>query len=166
MTGNSFHQLFLLGANQLAASIPEGYGPTQVEAGFTEEEWNLLQSPTMWSKAEQMKVASVIQNACSICCRVAGLPAIPLPGAFVAATICKLIPAHNRILAAVNAPENFDVRSAAGLDSAAVQELTPTWQMIALVTYFSSAEFGALESFALDAASQALVDAQNELGAE
>ena len=90
MIGNTFHQLFLLGANQLAVA-PMVYGPEQQAAGFTIEEWDILTAQQCWTKAEQMKVSSILSSAVSITLRTAGLPPAPLPGAYVAAVICKLV---------------------------------------------------------------------------
>lgn len=147
--GNSYQQLFLLGANQLAVA-PIDYGPDQQAAGFTQEEWLLLTTEECWTKSEQMKIPSIVANCVSITLRTAGLPPVPLPGAYVAAVICKLIAPCNRLVAAASSPESFDVMSAAGITGEPVQVITTKEQMYALVVYFSSAEFGALESFPLD----------------
>lgn len=154
---NTFHSLFLLGANTLASVVKTPYGPVQQEAGFTSDEWDLLTSVECWSKPEQMKMPSILSSAVSITLRTAGLPPVPLPGAFVAAVICKLVAPCNRLVAAASAPESFDVLSAVGLRSESVKVITSREQMYALVTYFSSAEFGALESFAIDDAIAAQV---------
>lgn len=156
MLGNTFQQLFLLGANQLVAS-GTGYGPDQQAAGFTQEEWEILTQVECWTKAQQMKIASIISAAVSITLRVAGLPPVPLPGAFVAATICKLVAPCNRLVAAASSPESFDALSASGITGEPVEIITTKQQMYSLVTYFSSAEFGALENVALEAAVQELV---------
>lgn len=157
MIGNTYQQLFLLGANKLASGVDNAYGPDQQEAGFTKEEWDTLTQPAAWSQAQRMRVPSILASAVSITLRIAGLPPQPLPGAFVAATICKLVAPVNRIVAAASAPESFDVVSAAGLTGESCDVITSKQQMYALVTYFSSAEFGALESFKLDAITEAAV---------
>lgn len=151
MIGNTFQQLFLLGANELSvAGI--AYGPVQQAAGFTEDEWLLLTQDTCWTKAQQMKMPSLIANCVSITLRTAGLPPAPLPGAYVAAVICKLIAPCNRLVAAASSPESFDVMSASGIAGEPMEVITTKSQMYALVTYFSSAEFGALEGFGIDEA--------------
>ena len=147
--GNTFQQLFLLGANELASS-PVEYGTEQQNAGFTRDEWELLTAAECWSKAEQMKIPSILANAVSITLRTAGLPPAPLPGAYVAAVICKLVAPCNRMVAAASAPESFDAMSASGLTAEPREVITTRSQMYSLVAYFSSAEFGALESFGLD----------------
>lgn len=156
MIGNSYQQLFLLGANALAVA-PIDYGPEQQAAGFTKEEWDLLTSTTCWSKPEQMKIPSIISSAISITLRTAGLPPVPLPGAYVAAVICKLVAPCNRLIAAASSPESFDIMSAVGVTGESLKVMTTKEQMYALVVYFSSAQFGALESFALDSILEAQV---------
>lgn len=157
---NTYQNLFLLGANVLASVARSAYGPVQQAAGFTSDEWNLLTSPDCWTKAEQMKIGSILANAVSITLRTAGLPPVPLPGAFVAAVICKLCAPCNRLVAAASAPESFDVMSAVGITSDSLKIITSKEQMYALVVYFSSAEYGALEQFNVDevAAAQVILD--------
>lgn len=154
---NTYQSLFLLGANVLASVARADYGPVQQAAGFTKDEWDLLTSEECWTKPEQLQMPSILSSAVSITLRTAGLPPVPLPGAFVAATICKLVAPCNRLVAAASAPESFDVLSAVGLRSESVKIITSREQMYALVTYFSSAEYGALESFAIDDAIAAQV---------
>ncbi len=150
MIGNTFQKLFLLGANKLAVAGKE-FGTEQQAAGFNKQEWDLLCSDECWSQAEQMKMGSILSMAVSITLRTAGLPPTPLPGAYVAAVICKLVAPCNRMVAASSAPESFDAMSASGLTEEPQDVITTQQQMYALVIYFSSAEYGALESFALDA---------------
>lgn len=159
---NTFMQLFMLGANELATFTAD-YGPEQQAAGFTLEEWDLVTQDECWTKSQQLKVSGVISAAVSIALRTAGLPPTPLPGAYVAATICKLIAPCNRLIAAASAPESFDVLSATGLLEESRIVITSKEQMFALVIYFSAHEFGALESFAVDTiAEQQALAMQNE----
>lgn len=159
---NTYQNLFLLGANELATYTQE-YGAEQQAAGFTKDEWDLLTDETCWTKSQQMKVSSILASAVSITLRTAGLPPVPLPGAFVAAVICKLVEPCNRLVAAASAPESFDVMSAVGLSTETKTIITTKEQMYSLVIYFSSAQFGALESFAVDtlAEQQVLADQSN-----
>lgn len=161
---NSFQNLFLLGANVLASIARSAYGPVQNAAGFSKDEWDLLTSESCWTRAEQRKMPSIISSAVSITLQTAGLPATSLPGAFVAATICKLCAPCNRMVAAASAPESFDVISASGIMSESVIKITSKEQMLALVVYFSSAQFGALEQFSVDevTAAQVIADQAKE----
>ena len=147
--GNSFQQLFLLGANQLA-HLPVEYGPVHQTAGFKQQDWEILTQEEMWSKKQRMQIAAILAEAVSISMIEAGLTPTPLPGCNVAAIICKLVKPCNRMVAAEVAPMSYDAMSATGITAAPQEIMTETWQMKALVTYFSSAEFGALESFAID----------------
>lgn len=159
MIGNTFQQLFLLGANQLVAAGTE-FAAEHQAAGFTQEEWDVLTSPICWTQPEQMKIQSIISNAISITLRTAGLPASPLPAPYLAATICKYVAPCNRLVAAASCPESFDAMSASGITSEPVEIITSKSQMLALVVYFSSAEFGALENVALTAAQNELMELQ------
>lgn len=149
MIGNTYQQLFLMGANQLAA-MPVEYGEEQQAAGFTSEEWKTLTTDRCWTSEQRRQLPTMLSAAVSITLRTAGLPPAPLPGAYVAAVICKLIAPCNRIVAASEAPQSFDVMAAAGISSESVVKDTTREQMFALVTYFSSAEYAALESFPID----------------
>lgn len=156
MIGNSFQQLFLLGANQLVAAGTD-YNEEHQAAGFTSEEWEVLNTKACWTKTEQQKIPSIIASAVSITLRIAGLPPVPLPGAFVAATICKYVAPCNRLVAAASAPESFDAMSASGIVGEPLEIITTKNQMYALVVYFSSAEYGALENVAMGSAVDELV---------
>lgn len=159
---NTFQSLFLLGAN-LLVSISKEYGPEQQAAGFTQEDWDTLTQEECWTKAQQMKLPSIISSAVSITLRIAGLPAIPLPGAFVAATICKYVAPCNRLVAAASAPESYDALSSSGINQEPLEIITTKQQMYSLVIYFSSAEFGALENAKIDAAvEQAVLEQQTQ----
>lgn len=162
MIGNSFHQLFLLGSNMLAVA-GKVFGEVQQAAGFNKEEWDLLCLESCWTPAERMKMPSILANAISITLRTAGLPPVPLPGAYVAAVICKLVAPCNRLVAAAVAPESFDAMSAAGLTQEPVKIITTKEQMYSLVTYFSSAAYGALESFRLDEITEEAVLASQQV---
>lgn len=163
MIGNSFHQLFTLGAN-LLATMPIQFGSEQQAAGFTKDEWDLLTQKKCWNNEEVQKLPTLINSLVSITLRIGGLPSTPLPGAYVAASICSIIAPCNRFLAASAAPESYDAMSASGIQTTSEIITTSREQMYALVTYFTSAEFGALSSFRLndeieDAVIQAQIDA-------
>lgn len=149
MIGNTFHQLFLLGADELAAA-PIEYGEMHQTAGFTKDDWDLLSQKECWTPAQVMNLPTLINTLVSITLKIGGLPAVPLPGAFVAASICKNIAPCNRLLAAASAPESFDAMSASGILGASVKTITSKEQMYALVIYMSSADYGALSSFRLN----------------
>ena len=83
---------------------------------------------------------SVLSEAVNITMTLAGLPAEPLPGQYVAAVIATLVAPCNRLVAAQRAPETYDAVSASGLvESAEVLPMPPT-QMVALVMAYSSGQ--------------------------
>lgn len=143
---NTFKQLFQMGANKLATA-PQEFGAVQKAAGFTQDEWELLTTDEGWTQAERMKLKTLISNAVSITLTTAGLPAVPLPGAYVAAVICHLVAPCNRLVAAAAAPESFDALSAVGIHTVSTKVITTQEQMYALVLYFSSDDYEALSSF-------------------
>lgn len=149
MIALTYSQLFLRGANELA-SAPREYGPMQQQAGFNSEEWNLLVQDECWSRAQQRKMASIVSNAVSITLNIAGLPAVPLTGAYVASIICKLVAPCNRIVAASCAPESFDAMSATGIVCQSEVKPTTREQMVALVCYFTAMGTEALGHFPVD----------------
>lgn len=149
MLGYGYDEMFLIGCDEMACT-PREYSPVHQAAGFTQEEWNLLVSADAWTSAERAKVPSLLNSAVSICLRVAGLPPAPLPGAYVAAVIAKLVSPCNRLVAAFNAPESFDLMAAAGITSTSVVQPTKREQMIALVGVFSSGDFASLRNFKVD----------------
>lgn len=155
----TFPSMFLLGAAKLIAAGKE-YGPVQQEAGFGQAEWELLTADRCWSRSERQKIGQLLSNAVSINLNVAGLPPTPLPGAYVAATICKLVHPCNRLVAAMNAPESFDAMSASGLNGEPVEVITTQKQMLSLVLEFSADEWKAIERFPVDKVLAALVEAE------
>ena len=46
---------------------------------------------------------------------IAGMPAIPLPGQYVAALIAEVVSPVNRLLACTKVPETFDAEAASGI---------------------------------------------------
>lgn len=153
MIAKTYQQLFLNGANELA-STDKAYGPVQQAAGFTREQWELLTDLTNWTLAQQRQIAGLLSEAVSICMRLAGLPPTPLPGAFVAAVIVKLVAPCNRLIGAVSAPASFDCMSALGLMQNVEIVTTTKEQMMALVVYFSAHDTDALTSVKVDAAAE------------
>lgn len=156
---SKFNDLYMLGANELAAYSSE-YGPQQIAAGFKMEDWNILVQEECWTKTEQQKIPAILANACSITLTVAGLAPVPLPAPYVAATICKLCAECNRLVAAQSAPRAFDSRSALGFDGVSEERPCTPAQMMALVEYFSSGEFAALAAFPVSDVIAAAVAAQ------
>lgn len=144
-----YQQLFLNGANNLA-SFTQEYTEQVQAAGFSQEEWDLLTEKKCWTPQQRQQISGVIAAAVSITLTIAGLPATRMPGAFVAAIICKLVEPCNRPVAAMHAPASFDALSAVGLTREVEIIQTPPEQMMALVLHFSSREFQKLINVTVD----------------
>lgn len=147
--GYGFCETFLVGADELAC-MPAEYGVQQQAAGFTQEQWNLLTSKDLWTAAERDRIPSLLVTALSISLRVAGLPPSPVPGAYVAAVIAKLVAPCNRQVACHSAPESFDLMAAAGVTGTSQVVPTKREQLLGLVAVFSSGDFRSLAQFKID----------------
>ena len=129
-------RMFEGGALTLVSDQME-YTKRHAEAGFSKPEWDLLTQKEYWNADQARQVSSILAEATSISLRLAGIPAVPLPGQYVAALICKLVAPANRLTAALRAPRTFEAENAAGVSGpVAVKETTPE-QMMSLVMYFS-----------------------------
>lgn len=136
MIAKTYCELFATGCNELA-STPKVYGSLHKNAGFNQDEWELLTQEECWTRNDARKMAAIISNAVSITLNIASLPAVALPGAYVAMVIRKLVAPCNRIIAAHNAPESYDAQSAVGIISQSEVVTTTKEQMIALVLLFT-----------------------------
>ena len=132
-------RMFEAGALTLVSDQME-YTKRHAEAGFSKPEWDLLTQKEYWNAEQARGVSAILAEAASISLRLAGIPAVPLPGQYVAALICKLVAPANRLTAAIRAPRTFEAENAAGVTGpVAVKETTPE-QMMSLVLYFSSTQ--------------------------
>ena len=68
---------------------------------------------------------------------IAGLPAIPMPGQYVAAIIAEIVAPVNRLVACTKAPDTFDADAASGiLGTHEVKDMS-VQQLMALVIAYS-----------------------------
>lgn len=139
MIAKTYGQLFVAGCNELA-SAPKEYGSIHKNAGFNQDEWELLTQPECWSRQNYRQMASIIGNAVSLTLNIASLPAVALPAQYVAMVIVKLVAPCNRICAGHCAPESYDAMSAVGIVSQSEVVTTTREQMVALILYFSGVE--------------------------
>ena len=128
--------IFARGARTLVVAGRE-YGPIQSGAGFSKVNWDTLVQKEPWHPHQARGCTTLITEAVSISLTIAGLPATPLPGHFVAATIATLVSPANRVMAALKAPRTFDAQSASGLTGPVEILDTPPEQMISLVLALS-----------------------------
>lgn len=130
-------RMFEAGALTLVSDQME-YTTRHAEAGFSKPDWDMLTQKEYWNAEQARAVSSVLAEACSISLRLAGIPAVPLPGQYVAAMICKLVAPANRITAAIRAPRTFEAENAAGISGSVAVKETSREQMMSLVLYFSN----------------------------
>lgn len=133
-------RMFQIGVDELTSDTLE-YTPRIQNAGIGKAEWSLLTQKEIWSPSQMRSVNSILAEALGIVLTMSGLPAVPLPGNYVAALICKLVAPCNRLQAAIRAPRSFDAVTASGLTGPIQIHDTSRETMIALVTAYSSGQF-------------------------
>lgn len=130
------HKAFQVGAQKLAANQCE-FTTLHKTHGIEEHQWKLLTSKEYWSPDETRQMRSIIASVCEISMTIAGMPAIPLPGQYVAALIAEVVSPVNRLLACTKVPDTFDALAASGLMSTFEVKPMTYEQMSALVLAYS-----------------------------
>jgi hypothetical protein len=133
-------QLFRQGAAHLVTATM-AYTEVHQLHGLSAEDWDLVTKKEPWNIEERKRVKSVIAECVTISLTIAGLPAMALPGQYVAAVIACIVSPANLLVAAVRAPDAFDGVKASGIEGDFKIEPMPAEQMISLVTAYASAEF-------------------------
>lgn len=109
------HKAFRVGAQQLAANQCR-YTSLHKTHGIEEHHWDLLTQSEYWSPDQARAMRSILASVCEASMTIAGMPAVPLPGQYVAAVIAEIVAPVNRLLACVKAPDTFDAYMASGLE--------------------------------------------------
>lgn len=130
------HQAFKMGAMQLAANQCE-YSNLHKGHGIDQYDWDILTQSEYWSPEQARNMRSVIANVVEVSMTIAGMPAIPLPGHYVAALIATVVAPCNRMVACVKAPDTFDGAIAAGIESTHQVKEMSVQQLMALVLAYS-----------------------------
>lgn len=132
----SLMEMMAVGAATLAR---EGfaYSKRYKDIGFSEAEWKLLTQETPWTRAERVRVKSLLMEAVNASLTLAGIPAGPLPAEYVAAIIAKVVHPSNRLAAANRAPEAYEASRASGLKEPVKIEMVPRETMVSLVTLYT-----------------------------
>lgn len=128
------HQAFRHGAEVLVSS---DYGDIQKQYGIRESDWNLLCKDQLWSTDDALKVRGILAQVVEVAMTISGMPAVPLPGQYVAAVIAICVAPCNRMVACTKVPETFDAYHASGLMEAFEVKPVPREQMMALVMAYS-----------------------------
>lgn len=130
------HKAFQIGAMVLAEADGK-YTELHKKHGVVEEDWKVLTSSEYWTPDQARQVRSILASVCEVAMSIAGMPAIPLPGQYVAAVIAHVVKPANRMLAAIRAPETFDAEAASGMLGTHIVKPMPQQQMISLVMAYS-----------------------------
>jgi hypothetical protein len=109
--------------------------------GLSAEDWSLVTQSEPWNIEDRKRVKSVIAECVTISLTIAGLPAMALPGQYVAAVIACIVAPANILVAATRAPDAFDGVAASGLQGDFKIEKMTAEQMISLCLAYASAEF-------------------------
>jgi len=129
------HMIFRRGAEELARG--QSYGSVHRSHGLLEADWDLLTQDEHWTPEQARRCRSVLASVCEVALTIAGMPAVPLPGQYVAAVIAIVVGPANRLVACMKVPETFDAVAASGLHTEfEIRPMKPE-QMIALVLAYS-----------------------------
>lgn len=125
------HQSFKLGAKKLAIA-ERAYSEIHKAHGIEESHWLVLTQKEPWTPDQMRAIRSILANVVEVSMTIAGIPAIPLPGQYVAAVIAEIVHPSNWMVAATKAPETFDASDASGLMGTSEVKEMSTQQMMAL----------------------------------
>ena len=133
--GRSHFDMYCGGAAVLAGALD--YGEIHRRHGLSQPEWDLLTMQEVWSVDDRRKIRSILSEVVQISFQIAGLPAQPIPGQYIAAIIAMCVAPCNRMVAATRAPDSYDAAAASGLEGDSEIVSMTVEQMIALVHAFS-----------------------------
>ena len=106
--------------------------------GIDQAEWELLTNKEYWTVDQAREIRSILANVIEVAMTIAGMPAIPLPGQYVAAVIAEVVSPCNRMIAVMKSPDTFDAADASGLlGTTEIKDMTKQ-QLMALVVYYSA----------------------------
>lgn len=129
---------FKIGAQRIAKD-QKRYADLHKSHGIEESHWNLITSREYWTPDESRAVRSILANVVEVSMTIAGLPAIQLPGQYVAAVIAEVVSPCNWAVAALKAPDTFDAFDASGLAGPTEQKPMEWPQMFSLVLAYGGA---------------------------
>ena len=130
------HRAFQLGAERLAAGNCK-YTELHKGHGIDEFSWKQLTQDEYWSPDQVRQMRNIIANAVEVSMTIAGMPAVPLPGQYVAAFIAKVVAPCNQLMACSKVPETFDAFVASGLMQTSEVKKMDFEQMVGLVMAYS-----------------------------
>lgn len=138
LTGHKMdiHKAFRMGAEQLAQAHCK-YTNLHKGHGIDPYHWEILTQQEYWSPEQARDMRSIIANVLEVSMTIAGMPAVPMPGQYLAALISEVVAPANRLLACTKAPDTFDAIAAAGLMETHVVKPMKVEQLMGLVLVYS-----------------------------
>lgn len=130
------HSAFKIGARRIAKD-EKRYTDLHKAHGIEEAHWRLLTQTEYWTPDQSRAVRSVLANVIEVSMTIAGMPAVPLPGQYVAALIAEVVSPCNYMIAAVKAPDTFDATDASGLLGGMEVRTMEYQQLMALVLAYA-----------------------------
>ena len=130
------HSAFKIGARRIAKD-EKRYTDLHKAHGIEQAHWELLTQREYWTPDQSRAVRSVLANVIEVSMTIAGMPAVPLPGQYVAALIAEVVAPCNYMIAAVKAPDTFDATDASGLLGGTEIKAMEYQQLMALVLAYA-----------------------------
>lgn len=130
------HRAFQQGAQAIASNEAK-YTTLHKGHGIEEHHWELLTQNEYWSPDQARQIRAILASIVEVAMTIAGMPAIPMPGQYVAAVISEVVAPCNRLLACTKAPETFDAMDASGILGTHEIKTMSTQQLMALVIAYS-----------------------------
>lgn len=130
------HKAFKHGAKLLAQENCK-YTDLHKGHGIEEAHWELLTQKEYWSPDQARQIRTILANGVEASMTIAGMPAIPLPGHYVAAFISEVVAPANRFLACCKAPDTFDADIASGIMGTHEIKDMSVQQLMSLVIAYS-----------------------------
>ncbi len=131
------HNAFRIGSEILAENNCR-YTTFHKGHGIEESQWQLLTQTEFWTPDQARQIRTTLAAVCEVSMTIAGMPAIPLPGQYVAAVIANCVAPVNRLVACTKAPDTFDADEASGIMGTHVVQDMSVQQLMALVIIYSS----------------------------
>ena len=130
------HAAFKIGARRIAKD-EKRYTELHKAHGIEQAHWELLIQREYWTPDQSRAVRSVLANVIEVSMTIAGMPAVPLPGQYVAALIAEVVAPCNYMIACVKAPDTFDATDASGLLGEHEIKTMPYQQLMALTLAYA-----------------------------
>jgi hypothetical protein len=132
----NIYEAFRVGSKTIAKS-GNNYTDLHKSHGIDQTEWELITQEEYWTPDQAREIRTVLANVIEVSMTIAGIPAIPLPGQYVAAVISEVVAPANRLVAVMKSPDTFDAADASGLmKTSEVKDMTKQ-QLMALTLYYS-----------------------------